>query len=92
MDGLFVKVKLVGGDENTFPLRPKTIVAFEQKYGKGFGKLLGEDQRIEHIYYLAWKVCQENGIVVKPFDSGFLDGLESAELATDPNSESTEKL
>lgn len=92
MDGLFIKVKLAGGDENTFPLRPKTIVAFEQKYNKGFGKLLGEDQKIEHIYYLAWKVCQENGIVVKPFDSGFLDALESAELTTDPNLESTENL
>lgn len=92
MDGLFIKVKLVGGDANTFPLRPKTIVAFEQKFGKGFGKLLGEDQRVEHIYWLAWKSCQENGVVVKPFDSGFLDALEMAELVTDPNSESTENL
>jgi hypothetical protein len=92
MDGLFVKVKLIDGVENTFALRPKTIVAFEQKFNKGFGKLLGEDQKVEHIYWLAWKSCQENGVVVKPFDSGFLDALESAELTTDPNSESTENL
>ena len=91
MDGLGVKVKLVDGYENTFTLRPKIIVAFEQKFGKGFGKLL-EDQKIEHIYWLAWKTCQENAVVVKPFDSGFLDALESAELTTDPNSESTENL
>lgn len=92
MDGLFVKVKLVDGVEHNFALRPKTIVAFEQKFNKGFGKLLGEDQKVEHIYWLAWKSCQENGVVVKPFDSGFLDSLESAELTTDPNSESTENL
>lgn len=92
MDGLFVKVKLVDGYENTFALRPKTIVAFEQKFGKGFGKLLGEEQKIEHIYWLAWKSCVENAVVVKPFDGGFLDALESAELVTDPNSESTENL
>jgi hypothetical protein len=92
MDGLFIKVKLSDGYENTFSLRPKTIVAFEQKFGGGFGKLLGNDQKIEHIYWLAWKSCVENSVVVKPFDSGFLDSLENAELVTDPNSESTENL
>jgi hypothetical protein len=92
MDGLFIKVKLSDGYENSFSLRPKTIVAFEQKFGKGFGKLLGDDQKIEHIFWLAWKCLQENGVVVKPFDGGFLDTLESAEFDTNPNSESTENL
>jgi hypothetical protein len=92
MDGLFIKVKLVGGEENTYALRPKTIVAFENKFNKGFGKLLGEDQKIEHIYWLAWKSLQEAGVVVKPFGDGFLDTLEKAELSSDPNSESTETL
>jgi hypothetical protein len=92
MDGLFIKVKLSDGYENSFSLRPKTIVAFEQKFGKGFGKLLGDDQKIEHIYWLAWKCLQENGVLVKPFDSGFLDTLESAEFDANPNSESTGNL
>lgn len=92
MDGLFIKVKLVDGVENTYSLRPKTIVAFEQKFGKGFGKLLGEDQKIEHIYYLAWQACRDNGVVVKPWGDAFLDTLELAVLSSDPNSESTETL
>ena len=59
MDGLQIKVKTTDGFEGVFSLTPRIIVGFEQKFGKGFGKLLGEDQRIEHIYWLAWKSCQE---------------------------------
>jgi hypothetical protein len=92
MDGLFVKVKLVGSDEATYPLKPRAIVAFEQKFGKGFGKLLGEEQKLEHIYYLGWQACRDNGIVVKPWGDAFLDTLELVELVSDPNSESIETL
>jgi hypothetical protein len=35
---------------------------------------------------------REAGVVVKPFDGGFVDTLESASLTSDPNSESTENL
>ena len=90
MDGLYIKVTKVSGDTDTLPLRPRMIVAFEQKYGKGLAKLLGEEQRMEHVYFLAWQVLKGAGQVVKPFDSGFLDDIESAEFVTDPNSESTE--
>ena len=52
MDGLFIKVKTNDGTDATFPLRPRIIVDFEQKYGKGLAKLIGEEQKLEHIYYL----------------------------------------
>lgn len=52
MDGLFIKVKTNDGTDATFPLRPRIIVEFEQKYGKGLAKLIGEEQKLEHIYYL----------------------------------------
>jgi len=90
MDGLKVKVKTSDGQEGTYTLRPKTLVAFENKYNKGFAKLLTEEQRLEHIYFLAWSAMRDAGKVVKPFGEGFLDTLESVELETDPNSESTE--
>ena len=90
MDGLKVKVKTSDGQEGTYSLRPKTLVAFENKYNKGFAKLLTEEQRLEHIYFLAWSAMKDSGKVVKPFGDGFLDTLESVELETDPNSESTE--
>jgi hypothetical protein len=90
MDGLKIKVKTTDGQEGLYSLRPKTLVAFENKYNKGFVKLLSEDQKLEHIYFLAWSAMKDSGKVVKPFGDGFLDTLESVELETDPNSESTE--
>ena len=90
MDGLFIKIKTTDGEEGVYPIRPKTIVAFENKFNKGFAKLLTEDQKLEHVYYLAHGALKESGKVVKPFGDAFLDTLESVELASDPNSESTE--
>ncbi len=90
MDGLKIKVKTSDGQEGSYSLRPKTLVAFENKYNKGFAKLLQEDQKLEHIYFLAWAAMKDAGKTVKPFGDGFLDTLDSVELEADPNSESTE--
>lgn len=90
MDGLSLKIKTNDGVDSIFNLRPRTIVAFEQKFGKGLAKLFAEDQKMEHIYFLAWQSLRDNGRVVKPFGPEFLDTLESVELVSDPNSESTE--
>ena len=91
MDGLKIKVKTTDGtNDGIYSLRPKTLVAFENKYNKGFAKLLTEEQRLEHIYFLAWAAIKDSGKVVKPFGESFLDTLESVELESDPNSESTE--
>jgi hypothetical protein len=92
MDGLQIKVKTNDGFEGFLSLRPKSLVAFEQKFGKGFAKLLGEDQKMEHIYFLAWVALKNDGKVVKPWGDGFLDTLDSVELVVDPNSESTETV
>jgi hypothetical protein len=89
MDGLSIKVKTTEGTEASYKLTPRVIVAFEQQFGKGLPRLLGEEQRIEHIYWLAWKSMQTNGVIVKPFGPEFLDTIVSAELDSDPNSEST---
>jgi hypothetical protein len=53
-------------------------------------KLFAEDQKMEHIYFLAWQSLRDNGRVVKPFGPEFLDTLESVEMVSDPNLESTE--
>ena len=90
MDGLQIKVKTTDGVEGVYSLRPRSIVAFEQKFGKGVAKLLGEDQKLEHIYFLAWGALKDSGKVVKPWGDSFLDTLDSVELVVDPNLESTE--
>jgi hypothetical protein len=89
MDGLAIKVKTTDGVEVSYKLTPRIIVAFEQNFGKGMPKLLGEEQRVEHIYWLAWKAMQVNGVVVKLFSPEFLDTIVSAELDADSSFEST---
>ena len=49
------------------------------------GKLLADEQKLEHIYYLGWATLKANGIIVKPFGAEFLDTIKSVELVTDPN-------
>ena len=90
MDGLSVKVKTTDDFEGVFSLTPRIIVAFEQKYGKGFAKLLGEEQKLEHIYFLGHEVLKANGKVVKPFGPEFLYQLVSVELVANESFESTE--
>jgi hypothetical protein len=89
MDGLAIKVKTTEGVEASYKLTPRIIVAFEQNFGKGMPHLLGQEQRVEHIYWLAWKAMQVNGVVVKLFGPEFLDTLVSAELDSDSSFEST---
>lgn len=89
MDGLAVKVKTTDGVEASYKLTPRIIVAFEQNFGAGMPKLLGEQQKVEYIYWLAWKAMQVNGLVVKLFGPEFLDTIVSAELDSDNSFEST---
>ena len=89
MDGLSIKVKTTDGVEASYKLTPRIIVAFEQNFGKGMPHLLGQEQRVEHIYWLAWKAMQVNGVVVKLFSPEFLDTIVSAELDSDSSFEST---
>jgi hypothetical protein len=89
MDGLAIKVKTTDGVEACYKLTPRIIVAFEQNFGKGMPHLLGQEQRVEHIYWLAWKAMQVNGVVVKLFGPEFLDSIVSAELDSDSSFEST---
>jgi hypothetical protein len=90
MDGLSIKVKTSDGVEASYRLTPRVIVAFEQQYGKGMPKLLGEEQKIEHVYWLAWKCMGAAGVVVKPWGPEFLDTLLTAELDADESFGSTE--
>jgi len=90
MDGLSVKVTMLDGSSETYTLTPRIIVEFEQKFNKGLGKLLAEEQRLEHVYYLGWAGMKASGKVVKPWGLDALDVFKSVELVTDPFSESTE--
>ena len=67
------------GETNEYAVGPKVQVAFEREWKTGMPKALTNDQRMEHLYWLAWKAQQASGAVVKPFDS-WLEGVEAVEV------------
>jgi hypothetical protein len=81
-----LKVTLEDGSSGSYQITPKIEVEFEKFAGGGFGKTLRDEEKQEHIYYLAYLCLKNNGITVKPFEGGFLDTLSLVELELDdPN-------
>ena len=62
-----------------FTVGPKTQVAFEREWKVGLPKAFGDQQRMEYVYWLAWKAMQDSGVVVKPFD-GWLATVQQVEM------------
>lgn len=56
-------------------ITPRAAVNFERHFKMPFTKIFGEDQTMEHIYWLAWECVRLTGRVVKPFD-GWLEHLD----------------
>ena len=78
------------GTETVLTAGPAVIVAFERKWGVGIIKAMSEG-RIEYLAWLAhqaaWREAQNNGGSVKPFDGGWLDGLEDIEAVGEDDDE-----
>lgn len=72
------------GDTNEYAVGPKVQVAFEREWKVGMPKAFASDQKVEHVYWLAWKAQQASGAVVKPFD-GWIEGLEGVEIVQGDN-------
>jgi hypothetical protein len=62
-----------------FQVGPKTQVAFEREWKIGLPKAFGDQQKMEYVYWLAWKATQDDGQVVKPFEQ-WLDTVKSVEM------------
>jgi hypothetical protein len=67
------------GTTNEYSVGPKVQVAFEREWKIGMPAAFSENQKMEHLYWLAWKAQQASGAVVKPFD-GWLEGVDSVEI------------
>lgn len=76
-----VVVERVDGSKDTYPVLPKTQVAFERQFHMGLAAL-GADPRMEYIYWLAWDSEHTAGKVVKPFDA-WLDDIVSVDAEND---------
>jgi len=71
------------GEERQVTAGPPTIVAFERKWGMGWGKAMQD----VHVEFLAWvahdalhkAALMGNGAAVKPFDD-WINDLEEIEI------------
>jgi hypothetical protein len=70
---------VLNDQEHMFPVKPRTVLAFERKFGMGLAKAFSTDQRMEHIYFLGWESMRSSGHVVKPFES-WLDEVDEVQL------------
>jgi len=92
MDGISIRIKRVGRDLETYVVKPRNIVEFEQKFGKGLNDLLIKEQRLDQLYWLAHNVIKhQTGEVMKPYSNEWTDELEGAEVFDTPL-ESAEKV
>jgi hypothetical protein len=78
MINLTLRVETENGSGD-YQVGPKVQVAFEREWKVGMPKAFNSEQKMEHLYWLAWKAVHMSGEVVKPFD-GWLDTVTSVEI------------
>jgi hypothetical protein len=78
MINLTLRVETENGSGD-YQVGPKVQVAFEREWKVGMPKAFNTEQKMEHLYWLAWKAVHASGEVVKPFD-GWLDSVTSVEI------------
>lgn len=81
-NGLRLRVVMAEGDGGEFSVSPKVQVMFEREFRTGIGKALSTEQKVEHLYWLAWKAMHASGRVVKPFD-GWLEDIVDVQIVDD---------
>ena len=81
-----LKITRADGTVTTHEVTPSVEYAFEQQFRKGFHKAFREDERQEHIYWLAWECLRRSDAPdVKPFGLPFLETLKEVEVVADDN-------
>lgn len=81
-----LKITQTDGTVTEARITPRLEVAFELKWKGGFSKLFREQERSEHLYWLAWEALRGEGVTVPVFGDKFLETLESVDLVDDdPN-------
>jgi len=80
--GLRLRVITSEGELGEFTVTPKVQVEFERHFKTGVGKAFQQEQKVEHMYWLAWKSVHAAGVAVKPFDS-WLDDVTDVQMVED---------
>jgi hypothetical protein len=69
MFGMYLRVITENGEDEV-PVTPRVSVEFERQFQTGLGRALQNEQKMEHMYWIAWKASGGKGT----FET-FLDGL-----------------
>jgi hypothetical protein len=75
-----LKVTKNDGSTNTYTVGPRQIVAFERHWKIGLAKAFQVEQKMEHLFWLAWEAERSAGNVVPLFGDAYLDTLANVEI------------
>ena len=80
-----LKVTKIDGTKTEHEITPAIQYAFEQTRGKGFFKVLREEEKESDVYWCAWECLRRSGETVKPFGIEFIETLKAVEVTeSDP--------
>lgn len=81
-----LSVTKVDGTKHDYRIGAPHIVAFEREFGVGLGRAFSEDQKMEHVLWLAWTADKRQNKTGQTFDE-FLDDVADIDLdaATNPS-------
>lgn len=77
-----IKVTKTDGSVGDYEVTPRTVVAFERYFKTGLAAAFSNDQKMEHLYWLAWDAERVAGHVVPLFDK-WLETIVAVDLADD---------
>jgi hypothetical protein len=78
------RITITKTDGSTIELEitPRTVVAFERHFKVGLANAFSNEQKMEHLYWLAWDAERVSGQVVALFDK-WLETIVSVDIAVD---------
>ena len=82
MNAWRISVKKTDGSVSEYDITPKTFVAFERYFKVGLANAFSNDQKMEHLYWLAWDSERVAGQVVPLFDK-WLESVVSVDIVVD---------
>lgn len=79
-----ITVTKTDGTQTDYQITPRTVVAFERFFKVGLAAAFTNDQKMEHLYWLAWDAERIAGNIVPLFDK-WLESVAAVDMAADVN-------
>jgi hypothetical protein len=79
-----LSVTKTDGTQHTYRIGAPHIVAFERQFGMGLGRAFSEDQKMEHVLWLAWTADKRQNQTAQTFDE-YLDTVSDIDLDATAN-------